>query len=59
MENIWVVSYYDMGEDPVVTVFENKLAALRCYEYFLGEHDRVNIDEAPIYQSFIVGRVHQ
>ena len=53
VRSIWIVTYYDMGDDPVVTAFDNKLAAIKCYEFFLGEHDKVNIDEVPIYKSFI------
>lgn len=52
IEDVWVVTYYDIGDDPVVTVFNNKLAAIKCYKYFLGEHDKVNIDKTPVYKSF-------
>lgn len=51
MSNVWAVTYYDMGDDPVVTIFDNKPAALDCYGYFLGKHDRVDIDEAPVIKS--------
>ena len=51
-QHIFVVTYYDMGQDPVVTVFNNKPAAVRCYEYFFEKHDVVNIDEAPVYKMF-------
>lgn len=51
---IWIISYYDVGDDPVVTPFDNKDAATKCYEHFIGEHDRVNIDECEVYSSFIV-----
>lgn len=49
---IWVVTYYDNDEYPVVTAFDNKSAALKCYRCFLGEHDKVDIDKIPIYSSF-------
>lgn len=52
--SVWIVTYYDMGAAPVVTAFNNSNAAYDCYEYFLGEHDKVNIDEVPIYKDFIV-----
>ncbi len=51
----WVVSYYDNGKMPVVTVFNNKDAAMLCYQTFLGAHDKVDVDECPIYGKFSVG----
>lgn len=54
MKTVWVVSYYDIGEEPVVTVFTNSDAAYDCYEYFFVEHDKVSIDEVPVYKDFIV-----
>lgn len=54
MESVWIVSYYDSGEDPVVTSFDNKDAAMRCYEHFVGEHEKVDVDEVPIYHSFVI-----
>lgn len=54
MNIVWLVTYYDAGDDPVVTVFDNHQAAMRCYAHFLGEHDRVNIYESPVYKSFDV-----
>lgn len=50
MQSVWAVTYYDIGDDPVVTIFDNKPAALKWYEGCLGKHDRVNIDEAPVYK---------
>ena len=52
-KKIWVVSYYNIEQDPVVTVFDNKDNAMKCYSYFLGNYDRVNIDECPIYSTFV------
>lgn len=55
-QKVWVVSYYDEGEAPVVTVFDNEPAANRCYWWFLNwyHHTKVDIDEVPVYQSFTV-----
>lgn len=53
--SVWAVTYYDDGEEPVVTVFDNKEAAMACYSCFIGEHDVVNVDEAPVCHSFTVG----
>lgn len=52
MENVWVVTYYDIGEDPVVKVFDNCDAAIECHVYYLGEYDRVSIDAVPVCSSF-------
>lgn len=54
METVWVVTYVDYAEDPVVTVFRTKEPAQKCYEMFLGLHDVVCIDEVPLYSNFIV-----
>lgn len=54
---IWVVTYYDIanGEpEPVVTCFNNKVNAMKYYEYILGEHDVVSIDECEVYTEFKV-----
>ena len=52
---IWVVTYYNIGEpEPVVTCFNNKENAVKYYEYILGEHDVVSIDECEVYTEFKV-----
>ena len=52
---IWVVTYYDIGEpEPTVTCFNNKENAMKYYEYILGEHDVVSIDECEVYTEFKV-----
>lgn len=55
-DGLWVVTYVDevaaTFEDPVVTVFDNKVAAYACYSAFLGIHDRVCIDHVPVYGRF-------
>ena len=52
---IWVVTYYDIGEpEPVVTCFNNKENAMKYYEYILGVHDVVSIDECEVYTEFKV-----
>lgn len=56
MDTLWVVSYYDIGDDPVVTIFSDKEAAFKCYEYFLGEHDKVNVDEVNVHKSFTINK---
>lgn len=51
---VWVVSYYDDGKAPVVTVFDNERAAEKCYVWFLntGGHTKVDLDEVCVYKSF-------
>lgn len=57
---IWIVSYYDTVHNGQITVtaFYNYEAARKNYEYELGKHRVVSIDEVPIYSRFyIVDRV--
>ena len=50
-----VVTYYNIGEtEPVVTCFNNKENATKYYEYILGGHDIVSIDECEVYTKFEV-----
>jgi len=50
---VWVVSYCDGNDnEPTVTVFDNKEAAEKCYDAFKEGHNRVAIDEAPVYKQF-------
>ena len=52
---IWVVTYYNTGEkEPTVTCFNNKENAMKYFEYILGEHDVVSIDECEVYTEFKV-----
>lgn len=59
---IWVVTYqdynmdeppYNLGE-PVITCFNNKENASRCYHEFYLRHDNVLIDECEVYTEFKV-----
>lgn len=54
MGNVWIVSWYDYGEPAVVTAFNNKEAAMQYYSYELGRdcHEKVDIDECPVYSTF-------
>lgn len=50
---VWVVSWYNAGEEPVVTVFDNEENAMKYYNYELvNNHVKVDIDECPIYSTF-------
>ena len=49
---IWVATYYNIAygeKEPTVTCFNNKENAMKYYEYILGEHDIVSIDECEVY----------
>lgn len=51
----WVVSYWDEGDnEATVTVFMNKEAGEACFKAFLDCYDHVQIDECPVYMTFIV-----
>lgn len=54
MNKVYIVTYWDAGEEPVVTAFSNRDAADRCYRYFKIDHDGCCIDECNIYQDFYV-----
>ena len=58
-DKIWVVTYYDIayGErEPAVTCFNNRENAMKYYEYTLGEHDVVDINECAIYTEFKINK---
>lgn len=52
---VWIVTYYDKGEEPVVTPFGNKEAAEACYNYFKLQHDGCCLDECDVYNKFFDG----
>ena len=55
-DKVFVVSYYDEGEPPVVTVFDNEEAALFMYNWVcrVGGHSKVDMDECPVYSTFTI-----
>lgn len=63
MDRVYVVSYImgvgyttdSLPDEPVVTVFNNKEAAKKCYEQFKKEGKySVSLDRCPIYKTFKV-----
>lgn len=50
--NVYVVTYWDDGLEPVVTVFDNQENAEKCYSFFIKRHSGCCIDEVPIYSNF-------
>lgn len=51
---VWVVTYWDKGKEPIVTVFDNRKAAEYCYMAFKDSHDGCCIDETMLYHSFTI-----
>lgn len=51
---IYIVTYWDKGKEPVVTVFDNRDAAESCYRAFRDSYDGCCIDESTLYHSFLV-----
>ena len=51
-EEVWIVTYWDKGEEPTVTPFFNEEAANKAYNYFKSEHEGCCIDKCKIYNSF-------
>lgn len=49
---VFVVTYWDNGVEPVVTVFDNQENAEKCYSFFKGKHDGCCVDEVPVYKHF-------
>ena len=49
---VYVVTYWDNGLEPVVTVFDNQENAEKCYSFFIKRHNGCCIDEVPIYSHF-------
>ena len=51
-EIVWIVSWYDWGEYPVVIPFNNKEAAQKYYEYeSRNDHEKVDIDECEVHST--------
>ena len=52
-KNVWIVSWYNYGEPPVVTAFDNQKAAEKYRDYeSCQDHEKVCLDECPVYSSF-------
>ena len=53
-QEIWSVVYWDDGEEPVTTLFDNEESAKRCYTYFKMYHDGCCIDKCSIFSNFLI-----
>ena len=51
-KKVFIVTYWDNGLEPVVTVFDNQENAEKCYSFFVKRHSGCCIDEVPIYKHF-------
>lgn len=51
-ETVFVVTYWDNGLEPVVTVFDNRENAEKCYSFFIKRHSGCCVDEVPVYKHF-------
>lgn len=51
----WVVCFYNDGEEPCLTVFDNKKAADKCVMYNVNEYDHVFCEECPVYGKYLIG----
>ena len=53
--SVWVVVCYDYDTrpDPCVTVFDNKYNAYKCYSFYLGSFDKVDIKECAAHSEFL------
>ena len=54
-KEVWSVIYWDEGEEPIISLFDNEEAARKCYEYFKPNHDGCCIDKCSIFSNFLVG----
>ncbi len=52
--NVYVITCWDNENEPIVTVFDNSVAAQTCYDNFLGKYKNVCIDDCPVYSRFTV-----
>lgn len=48
---IYVVTYWD-DDEPVVTLFDNREAANKCYQYLKNYHTGCCVDECEVYSLF-------
>lgn len=53
VHTVWVVTDVSYTE-PVVTVFDNPMAANACANYFNKDGGYCFVDEVPVYGSFMV-----
>ena len=50
---VWIVTYWDFGQEPVVTPFNNRKNAEKCWAYFKEIHDGCCLDECEVFSKFL------
>ena len=40
-KEVWSVIYWDNGEEPIISLFDNEEAARKCYEYFTFQQGKI------------------
>jgi len=53
-QNAYVVTYQDGDEEPVLSVFNNEVAAIAYRDEEGKNHDRIWLDEVPIFSKTLV-----
>lgn len=54
MNYVYVVTLQDGTDEPVLSVFNNEKAAAAFRDEEMGRHDRIWLDEAPVYSKTLV-----
>lgn len=52
--HVYVVTVIEPYQEPVHTVFNNREAAIKMYNYFVDNAQEVLVDYCPIYSEFRV-----
>ena len=50
--HVYVVTVIEQYQEPIHTVFNNKEAAIKMYNYFVNKAQDVLVDYCPIYSEF-------
>lgn len=50
---IWIVTYWDFDQEPVMTPFNNRENAEKCWAYFKEIHDECYLDECEVFSTFL------
>ena len=52
---VYVVTYYDEGQEPTITVFNNKAASDKMVMHIIDKYDHVLNEVAPLFGDFLIG----
>ena len=53
-QQLFVVAYWNTGEEPTITIFDNRKAAKACFNYFKDIYINCCLDETYLYSTFSV-----